>query len=277
MRMRRVACLITARTWAWVLPGRPAVKKPPARIASAWERTNCDQAGPVRRGAGPVPAVQAPALLTEFESHSGQAHDQARLDAHTFMSYTRKAAAERGADSGQAGRRGRQACLDRPGKSAGRRRGQLYRDPCARAVVQVEEVNVERVLGAGVLRMIEVHGRVTEREPAGRALAAPGDLDPLGQVGTHSRSLSWPGNGRRSPRSSASRRSPPRPGTRASPRQRTRARRRRRCGTHVPYPVRRAPWRAQRSRPWTGRSPQRRTGRAADRKGPWTAPRRAAP
>ena len=56
MRMRRVACLITARTWAWVLPGRPAVKKPPARIASAWERTNCDQAGPVRRGAGPGPA-----------------------------------------------------------------------------------------------------------------------------------------------------------------------------------------------------------------------------
>jgi hypothetical protein len=26
-----------------------------ARIASAWERKNCDQAGPVRRRAGPVP------------------------------------------------------------------------------------------------------------------------------------------------------------------------------------------------------------------------------
>jgi hypothetical protein len=26
--MRLVACCITARTWAWVPPGRPAVKKP---------------------------------------------------------------------------------------------------------------------------------------------------------------------------------------------------------------------------------------------------------
>jgi hypothetical protein len=56
MRMRRVACSITARTQAWVPPGRPAVKKSQARIASAWERRNCAQVGPVRRGAGPVPA-----------------------------------------------------------------------------------------------------------------------------------------------------------------------------------------------------------------------------
>ena len=32
-----------------------AVKKPHARIASAWERRNCGQIGPVRRGAGPMP------------------------------------------------------------------------------------------------------------------------------------------------------------------------------------------------------------------------------
>src|ERR1017187_2554858 len=35
---------------------RSAVKKSQARIASAWERRNCDQVGPVRRGAGPIPA-----------------------------------------------------------------------------------------------------------------------------------------------------------------------------------------------------------------------------
>src|ERR1019366_5741758 len=34
---------------------RSTVKKSDARIASAWERRNCAQAGPVRRGAGPVP------------------------------------------------------------------------------------------------------------------------------------------------------------------------------------------------------------------------------
>jgi hypothetical protein len=32
------------------------VKKSQARIASAWERRNCDQGGPVRRGAGSIPA-----------------------------------------------------------------------------------------------------------------------------------------------------------------------------------------------------------------------------
>jgi hypothetical protein len=36
--------------------GRPAVKKSLAMIVSAWERRNCDQASPDRRGAGPVPA-----------------------------------------------------------------------------------------------------------------------------------------------------------------------------------------------------------------------------
>ena len=54
--MRRVACSVTARAWAWVPSGRPAMKKPHARIASAWQRRNWDQAGPVRRGAGPIPA-----------------------------------------------------------------------------------------------------------------------------------------------------------------------------------------------------------------------------
>ena len=53
--MRRVACSITVRTWAWVPSSRSVVKKSHARIASAWERRNCDQVGPVRRGAGPMP------------------------------------------------------------------------------------------------------------------------------------------------------------------------------------------------------------------------------
>ena len=54
--MRLVACSITARTWAWVPSSRSAVKKSHARIASAWERRNCDQVGTDRRGAGSIPA-----------------------------------------------------------------------------------------------------------------------------------------------------------------------------------------------------------------------------
>ena len=53
--MRRVACSITARTWAWVPSSRSTLKKSQARIASAWERRNCDQVGPVRLGAGSMP------------------------------------------------------------------------------------------------------------------------------------------------------------------------------------------------------------------------------
>ena len=37
--------------------GRSTLKKSQARIASAWERRNCDQVGPVRRGAGSMPLV----------------------------------------------------------------------------------------------------------------------------------------------------------------------------------------------------------------------------
>jgi hypothetical protein len=55
MQMRRVGCPITVRTWAWALSSRSMLKKSQARIASAWERRNCDQVGPVRRGAGPMP------------------------------------------------------------------------------------------------------------------------------------------------------------------------------------------------------------------------------
>ena len=58
MRIRRVACSITVRTWAWVPSSRSAVKKSQARITSAWERRNCRQVGPVRRsGAGEMPLV----------------------------------------------------------------------------------------------------------------------------------------------------------------------------------------------------------------------------
>src|SRR6266581_3688679 len=56
MRMRRAACPVTAGTQAWVPPGRPAVKKSQTGIASAGERRNCGQVGPVRRsGAGSAP------------------------------------------------------------------------------------------------------------------------------------------------------------------------------------------------------------------------------
>jgi hypothetical protein len=50
--MRLLACSLTARTQAWVPQGRPAVQKPPAGIASAGGRNNCDQAGPACRRAG---------------------------------------------------------------------------------------------------------------------------------------------------------------------------------------------------------------------------------
>ena len=50
MRIRRVACPITARTWAWVPSGRSTLKKSQARIASAWECRKC------ARSAQPVAA-----------------------------------------------------------------------------------------------------------------------------------------------------------------------------------------------------------------------------
>jgi len=53
--MRLVACSITAWTEAWVPSSRSALKKSHARIGLAWERRNCDQLGPVRRGAGSIP------------------------------------------------------------------------------------------------------------------------------------------------------------------------------------------------------------------------------
>jgi hypothetical protein len=55
--MRLLACPITVMMQAWVPSRGPAVKKSHARIASAWERRNSDQAGPVRRGAGSMPAL----------------------------------------------------------------------------------------------------------------------------------------------------------------------------------------------------------------------------
>jgi len=55
MWMRRVACSITAITYALVPSSRSMVKKSLAMIASAWERGNCAQDGPLRRGAGSVP------------------------------------------------------------------------------------------------------------------------------------------------------------------------------------------------------------------------------
>jgi hypothetical protein len=55
IRMRRVACSITARTYAWVPSSRSTVKKSQARMVSAWERRNCDPVGPVRRRPGSMP------------------------------------------------------------------------------------------------------------------------------------------------------------------------------------------------------------------------------
>jgi hypothetical protein len=53
--MRRVACSITARTYACVPSSRSTVKKSHARMASARECRNCDQASPVCRRPGSMP------------------------------------------------------------------------------------------------------------------------------------------------------------------------------------------------------------------------------
>src|SRR5205814_1679013 len=50
---------------------------------------------------------------------------------------------------------------------------------------RVEEVDVQRVVMRRVLRMVDVHRRVGQREPALRALAAAVDRDLLGDVGAH--------------------------------------------------------------------------------------------
>jgi hypothetical protein len=55
MWMRRVACSISARTYAFVPSSRSRVKKSQAMIVSAWECRNCAQLGPLRRGAGSTP------------------------------------------------------------------------------------------------------------------------------------------------------------------------------------------------------------------------------
>jgi len=52
MWMRRVACSMTARQYTWAPFSRSTVKKSVAMIASAWDRENCAQVGPVRRGPG---------------------------------------------------------------------------------------------------------------------------------------------------------------------------------------------------------------------------------
>jgi hypothetical protein len=51
--MRLVACSITARTWAWVPPGRPAVNKPRQdRLGLAAREPRPGRSGPARRAAG---------------------------------------------------------------------------------------------------------------------------------------------------------------------------------------------------------------------------------
>jgi hypothetical protein len=57
MWMRRVACSMTARQYTWAPFSRSMVKKSVAMIASAWDRRNCAQVGPVGRGAGTIPAL----------------------------------------------------------------------------------------------------------------------------------------------------------------------------------------------------------------------------
>src|SRR5215470_14718854 len=87
--------------------------------------------------------------------------------------------------SDQARRRGGQRRLDGSGQGAGRLRGELHRDPGGRPLLRVEEVDVEGVLGRGVLRVVEVHGRLAQRETTGRPLPTALKVQLLGQVGAH--------------------------------------------------------------------------------------------
>jgi hypothetical protein len=50
---------------------RPAVKKSHARIASAWDRRNCDQVGTDRRDAGSIPAFLRISRTVEAVAHPG--------------------------------------------------------------------------------------------------------------------------------------------------------------------------------------------------------------
>src|SRR5262249_5271306 len=78
-----------------------------------------------------------------------------------------------------------QGGFNRGGERPGGVRRQLHRDPRGWPPARVAEIDVERVLGPRVLRVVEVDGRLGEAEPARRALAAALDGQSLGEVGAH--------------------------------------------------------------------------------------------
>lgn len=75
-----------------------------------------------------------------------------------------------GGGGGQAGRRGGEGRLDGLDQRQRRLLGQLDRDPRGRPVAGIGEVDVHRVLVAGVVRVVDVDRAVGQREPAGGAL-----------------------------------------------------------------------------------------------------------
>src|SRR5258707_11803496 len=76
--------------------------------------------------------------------------------------------------SGRPGRCGSQRRLDRAGQVPGGLRGQFHRYPRRRSLRRVDEVKVQRVIGQGVGRVVEVDADLAQPEPAARALPAAG-------------------------------------------------------------------------------------------------------
>ena len=142
------------------------------------------------------------------------------------------------ATSDQPRRHSGQRGLDRRGQRPGGGGRQLHRYARRRPLARVEEVDVERVLGPRVLRVVEVDGRLGEaRTSPPRPCRCPRRPASRSDTCTSRPPLSRPGNGRRSPRSSASRRRPPPAGRRAGSRRRRRARHPHSCGTRAPCPA----------------------------------------
>src|SRR5262249_41201018 len=90
-----------------------------------------------------------------------------------------------GCRSGQASRGGVKGTLDRLCQCPSGLGGQLDGDPRRRTLCGVDEVDVERVIGERVRRVVEINADLAQPEPAGRALAAACRGYVLGGVRAH--------------------------------------------------------------------------------------------
>src|SRR5215469_8483377 len=88
----------------------------------------------------------------------------------------------------QGGRDSGERCLDRADQRTGRLSRQLDGHPCRWSLAGVAEVDVQRVLGHRMYRVVVINGRVAQRKQALGPLAATRDLDLLSGVRAHASS-----------------------------------------------------------------------------------------